>query len=87
MENINKELKNLSTLNFDELKEKLNSLQEKPPSKIRDSFISLIYLLMVSKVPNKKAIKYFFSGYSYSRTSRHPTIRQFAEKIRIKFNI
>jgi len=79
------ELERLASLKAPALQKELELLWERPPSPRRDALAAMALLRLALLSGEREAAGYFVSGYSYSRTSRHPEVRRLAEELRARF--
>ena len=85
MSDLDGDLQKLASLPPAALQRELMRMRERPPSPRRDALMAMALLRLAAQLPHKEAQGYFLSGYSYSRTSRHPEVRRLAEELRPRF--
>ena len=87
MSEISRELERLASLDQRSLRLELTRLRERPPSAGRDAMLGMVLLRLSMLSAGPEAERYFVSGYSYSRTSRDPSVRKVAEELRARFDL
>ena len=86
MISVDLEIRKFKRLDAAALQRELARLWVLPPSSVRDALIGMAELRLATMSSPKKAHRYYLSGYSYARTSRHPAVRRLAEEVRAIFD-
>ena len=85
MQTLEERLQQLAAMRPTELVSHLERFWEQPPSAEREALLGYAMLLLARALDGVTAERYFVSGYSYARTSRHPEVRNLAEELRRNF--